>query len=208
MPGGRLEVDALAVQRGGRRLFEAMSFTATPGTFVSIRGDNGAGKSSLLRVLAGLAPAAAGEVRYANEPIRKWLTNAMPTVMFHGHTDGLKNDLDAIENLEFYHGVAPSVGDSPGELVRLLEQTGLDPARRVPVRMLSAGQRKRVALARLRLSSAKIWILDEPYINLDGAGQDLINGWLSDFLAGGGIAVLASHASDPISIEQRIDILL
>ena len=187
--GCLLSVADLELWRGQRCLFTALSFALTPGQVAVITGANGSGKTSLLRVLAGLAVARGGNVCWRGQPVHNLIAPQRAELLYLGHLDGLKRELTVLENLNLFRrlwGIA-----KPAEAV--LEPLGLDGLAGRAVRTLSAGQRRRTALARLGLSQADLWILDEPFTNLDAGGRELVEGWLRRHLHDGGLAVVATH---------------
>ncbi|MEX0900043.1 MAG: heme ABC exporter ATP-binding protein CcmA [Gammaproteobacteria bacterium] len=173
-----ITVTDLACRRGERVLFSGLSWRAGPGAAVRIRGRNGAGKTSLLRLLAGFGWPDAGFVH--REGAVAWV----------GHGDGLKSDLTPRENLEFHCALydVPHTAVAPA-----IERLGLASVANLPCRVLSAGQRRRAALARLCLGSAKIWLLDEPLTALDADAQRVVESLVDDHGRGGGITVFTSH---------------
>ena len=168
-----LEVENLAVLRGERPVFKGVSFRVTACGALVVGGANGAGKSSLLRVLAGLGRAEAGAVRWAGG------------IAYVGHLDAVKPGLTVAENLAF-HGIAG------------LEALGLADLADMPARFLSAGQKRRLALARLVGSSALLWVLDEPTVGLDAASVDRFGAIVAAHRARGGIVVAATHVALPL----------
>lgn len=186
----------LTVVRGDRCLFADLDFALQAGELLLVEGPNGSGKTSLLRAIAGLLPADEGEVRWCGENTRAIRQAFHAEVAWMGHRAGFKGDLTLLENLRFESGLRRPGGDA-GEAV--LERLGLAGLRRIPFRLLSAGQQRRLALARLLLSSAALWLLDEPFTNLDSAGRELVIEVLTAHLAAGGLAAMASHQ------EPRID---
>ncbi len=195
--GGRLEAAGLACVRGGRVLFRDLDLAVTAGRMLLVEGPNGSGKTTLLRVLCGLREPEAGEVRWNGRPLRRWGPAFRAAVAYVGHAPGLKDDLTAVENLRMaaaLGGHAPAM--PPGEA---LERVGLSDRAQVRAGALSAGQRRRLGLARLLVRPAVLWVLDEPLSAVDRAGERLVAGLLAAHLAAGGLAVVTSHA--PIGVE-------
>jgi heme exporter protein A len=189
-----LEATDLELWRGDRCLFTGLSVRAESGSAVHITGRNGIGKSSLLRVLAGLTRPETGHVSWRGQPISRNTVQYRAELAYLGHRDGLKNDLSPIENLQFSCALNPHSERPAGPDVRTcLQELGLAGVGDLPVRVLSAGQRRRVAIGRALLSSASLWILDEPFSNLDVAGREWGHGCLGQHLAHGGIALVTSH---------------
>ena len=186
-----LEARGLSFSRNDEPIFGPLDFALHEGETVLVEGDNGAGKSTLLRVLAGLLAPTAGEVRLHGEPLT--LANLSPQVALLSHHNGLKQELTAIENLRFAAGLhGMRQGLSP---VSALAAVGLDAFGDVPTRQLSAGQKKRVALARVLLAPVGLWLLDEPYANLDRDGIQLVNRLLENHANRGGAALITSHGA-------------
>lgn len=178
--------------RGERSLFNGLSLRVEAGECLVIRGENGSGKTSLLRMLAGLAPPADGAVYWngrqadrANEEYRREL-------LYLGHLLGLKEGLSAAENLTFASTVASDPA-SPSVVYDALHQAGLSGKEDLPVRALSQGQRRRVNLARLLLQKRALWVLDEPLTALDDKAGQWAMSMIDRHLAGGGVAVLTTH---------------
>ncbi|MCC5867346.1 MAG: cytochrome c biogenesis heme-transporting ATPase CcmA [Gammaproteobacteria bacterium] len=188
-----LEITDLAVSRGNRLLLEGLTLRLAPGELALITGPNGAGKTSLLRVVAGLSQAAAGRLCWQARALQTGDPEYAQMRIYLGHQAGLKADLSVTENLRFLVELQNHEFHSD-KLAACLASLGLAGAEDRPVRALSAGQRRRVALARLRLTAARLWVLDEPLTNLDVDGQALITGWLGEHLRTGGMAMIASHA--------------
>ena len=185
----RLRATDLAVRRGGRELISGLSFSLDAAQIAVLVGPNGSGKTSLLRVLAGLSPAAAGEITWDGKPLHRLLPEQRAEISYRGHLDGLKKDLTVAENLEFYRSLYGSTQDLPG----LLTALSIHDFAGQQLRFLSAGQRRRVGLAALKLSAAHLWILDEPMTNLDVEGRRLVSTWIDAHLASGGLAIVATH---------------
>jgi len=191
----RLNAQNLIMERGGRRLFSGLSFAVEAGSALIITGPNGSGKSSLLRALSGFLPLAGGA--FALEDGDPELTFA-EQAHYLGHLDALKSALTAGENLAFW---AAMLGGAPSAapIREALAQVGLAHVADFPVRSLSAGQKRRVALARLLVAPRRLWLLDEPTTALDAAAQDAFVGIVRRFLAGGGLVVAATHA--PLGLD-------
>lgn len=186
-----LEARGLAYARNDEPVFGPLDFVLHAGEVVLIEGDNGAGKTTLLKVLSGLLEPSAGEIRLNDEALT--LARLSHQVAMLGHLPGLKVDLTPLENLRFAIGV---FGLRPGmTLDTALQMVGLEGYEDVPVRQLSAGQKKRVTLARLLLVPAVLWLLDEPYANLDREGIDLVNRLLNEHAQRGGAALVTSHGA-------------
>ena len=186
-----LEARRLAFARNDEPVFGPLDFALHAGEVVLIEGDNGAGKTTLLRVLCGLLAPTSGDIRLDGEPLT--VARLSPQLALLGHRSGLKPDLDALENLRFAAGLhGLRAGMSP---TTALAGVGLDGYVGVPVRQLSAGQNKRVALARVLLAPVGLWLLDEPYANLDLDGIRLVNRLLERHANGGGAALVTSHGA-------------
>jgi len=186
----RLRAWDLAIERGGRRLFSGLSFEISAGSALIVTGPNGAGKSSLLRALSGFLPVQAGGFALeGGDPERTLGEQAH----YLGHADALKSALTANENLAFWAG---ALGGEPSrEASRAaLARVGLAHVIDFPARALSAGQKRRVALARLLVADRPLWLLDEPTTALDAAAQVAFTAIMQSYLDGGGIVVAATHA--------------
>ncbi len=186
-----IDVRGLCFARNDVPVFGPLSFGVDAGEALLVQGGNGAGKTSLLRVLAGLLDGAGGEAWFGGAP-------AMPAsrarhVAYLGHLPGLKADLSALDNLEYLCGLLGRRDSMDFE--QALGVVGLAGYEDAPVRTLSAGQRKRLALARLWLSPAPLWLLDEPYANLDLPGIELVNRMVQVHLDGGGGALVTTHGA-------------
>jgi heme exporter protein A len=191
-PNLRLEVHKLHLWRGDRHLLRGLSFALDPGSALQLLWPNGTGKTSLLRCLAGFLHAEEGQIRWGGVSVRADRDAFHWDMAYLGHDTALKADLTALENLRFACALRVPRGEAP--LQAALDSVGLskiDP--RQPVRSLSAGQQRRVALARLSLWDAKLWLLDEPASNLDAAGQAVLEALLKAHMESGGAAILATH---------------
>jgi heme exporter protein A len=189
VPDG-LEAEGLAAIRGERLVFSGLSFTLPPGGALLLEGPNGSGKSTLLRVLAGLGRAEVGTLRWNGEDALSDRTTHATRVAYLGHQDAVKPGLTVAENLAFW-GAAPQI---EAALARL-NLARLAP---LPARMLSAGQKRRLALARLALATAPIWLLDEPTLGLDTASVAALGTMLADHRATGGVVLAATHLPLPL----------
>ena len=193
-----LECRGLSFSRNEERIFGPLDFRLDAGEALLVLGGNGAGKSTLLRVLAGLLAAGEGEVQMGGQTVDQG--HRARGCTFLGHLPGHKGELSALENLRFTASLQAS-GLSPE---RALADVGLAGFEDNLARRLSAGQNKRLALARLRLSPAPLWLLDEPYANLDLDGIALVNRLIAGHLEQGGAALLTTHgayAAPPVPIR-------
>jgi len=187
-----LSVHDLACTRGERLLFKGMNFTVGSGELLLVQGGNGQGKTSLLRLLTGLSRPDQGEVRWRGELIQRQRDTYHAEMTYLGHANGVKEDLNPIENLRFAEGLRGHAFDA-ARATATLERLGLARCLDLPCRVLSFGQRRRVALAALLMSTAKLWILDEPLTGLDAHAVALMEQLIRDHLAGGGLAVATTH---------------
>ncbi len=193
-----LEAANLECERGERVLFSGLSFTLPPGNLMLIEGPNGSGKTSLLRILCGLARPTHGEVRWCGSEIGRAHEQFRSELIYLGHNPGVKSDLTPYENLGVTRDLTCSRKDIT--LDEALEQVGLAGFEDVPARTLSAGQRRRVALARLLVADASLWVLDEPFTALDTRGVMLVERMLSRHLERGGLAVVSTH--HPVTVAE------
>lgn len=202
-----LEAVNLGCARGERRLFSGLNFALPAGGFLQAFGPNGSGKTSLLRIICGLTAPAAGEVRWAGTNIRQLGEDYFAQIAYVGHQNGMKEELDPVENLRISCGVAGNALSKP-EAHAVLERVGLNKQRHLPARLLSAGQRRRLALSRLLASRATLWILDEPLSSLDDDGAMLARNLISDHLSNGRMAIIATHQEMSLSAGemQRIEL--
>lgn len=185
-----LTAESLACRRGNHLLFNGLSFNLGSGDLLVLRGANGAGKTSLLRLLAGLSRPAAGRVLWNDAAITHDPEAYFRQLHYLGHLDGLKPAFTAHENLYYsarLRGTAAALS--------ALDRFSIAPLADTPIRLLSAGQRRRIALARLLANPAPLWLLDEPSAALDHDGAQLLEQTLTDHCRNGGIAVIASHDS-------------
>jgi heme exporter protein A len=187
-----LQTTNLTGMRGERVLFEALDLTIQSGELVQIEGRNGSGKTTLLRVLAGLVDKESGEILWNGHSIDSDRDAYHNDLLYIGHQTGVKRELTAFENLRFYQQIHGMVCDPPS-LYFSLAQVGLAGREDMPVAKLSAGQQRRVALARLWLSKHKLWILDEPLTAIDKQGVAILTDLFVKHTQSGGIVILTTH---------------
>ncbi len=188
----RLEVEGLTFVRNEREIFTDLNFSIQSGQILQVEGHNGSGKTTLLRVLCGLTIPSEGEIRWCGERIRANLAEYNAELAYVGHAPGIKDELTPVENLEL--ATSMERGREGADAERVLERLRL-PAfcEDVPCRNLSAGQRRRVALGRLLMLDASLWVLDEPFTALDREGRALVEELLAEHVQRGGMAVLTTH---------------
>ncbi|MDX6711842.1 MAG: heme exporter protein [Blastocatellia bacterium] len=202
-----LEVANLGCVRGSRRLFRDLNFSVSPGSLVQLQGPNGSGKTSLLRIICGLAAPAEGEVCWRGENIRAINEEYFTSVRYVGHRNGAKEELTSVENLRISSGLeGGAVSDRQARAI--LERVGLAGREDLPVRLLSEGQKRRSALARLLTCRTTLWLLDEVLTSLDTAAVQLMKSILEEHLGEGGMAVIATHQELNISAGsfQRLEL--
>jgi len=187
-----LEARALSCMRGERQLFQDLNLTVSVGDCLHVRGENGVGKTSLLRLLTGLSKPDSGEVFWNGLSIAKESSDYHRGLLFLGHRDALKEDLTALENLQLY----AALDDIPlpdDKALAALWRFGLRGRECLPVNCLSAGQKRRVLMARMLTRQAQLWILDEPFNALDIHAVQALQGLITEHLEQGGLVVLTSH---------------
>ena len=189
------ERSGLAVVRNGRSVFSGLSFELAAGELLAVTGANGVGKSTLLRIVAGLLAPSAGRVSL--EPATA--DSLASELHYLGHLDGLKTTLTVRRNLEFWRALWV------GKAVELaLEAVGLGNLADLPVGLLSAGQRRRLAIARLLIDERALWLLDEPATSLDAAGEQMLGRLIAAHLAAGGMAMVATHRELPLAATATL----
>lgn len=191
--------------RGERTLFSGLNLQILPGQCLHIRGENGVGKTSLLRLLAGLASPESGEVLWSNHPITKEVAQYHSRLVFLGHRDALKEDLSALENLRIFAAI-DGVTLSERDALAALWRFGLKGREDLPVHCLSAGQKKRVLMARILTRNAQVWILDEPFNALDAQAVGELQALIVEHLKADGLVVLTSHQALSIPGLQVLDL--
>jgi heme exporter protein A len=183
----------LTCARGTKNLFEALSLNVAAGDFLLITGANGSGKSTLLRTLAGLRAPLEGTLHYAATPL------------YIGHTDALNGALNVMDHLAFWAGIAGQKKDE-AELLALLAKVGLNDLATTQTAKLSAGQKRRLNLCRLKLRASSVWLLDEPHASLDAAGITLLKKWIADQRVQGGAVIATSHSG--LEVEDGLTLSL
>jgi len=186
----QLTVENLQLWRGEAHLLKNLGFAVDAGCCLQVRGRNGVGKTSLLRALCGLTLLEEGQIRWRGQRVAADRSAFHSELAYQGHEVALKGDLSASENLRYGVGLRREV--SAAEIAAALQRVALA-ATDIPVRQLSAGQRRRVALARVLLLDVPLWLMDEPTSNLDADGHALVAALLGEHLAAGGLAVVATH---------------
>lgn len=182
----------LACLRGDRLLFKHVGFELNAGGLLYVLGENGSGKSSLLRMLCGLLMPEEGAVFWDGNKIKESAENYLPNLTYIGHLNGLKDDLTALENLQISARLAGGEVTSKQALVAL-KAIGIARCANLPVRVLSQGQKRRVALAMLWLTQSQLWILDEPFAALDVASTEVLASRLGEHMANGGMTIITTH---------------
>ncbi len=186
-----LAVEQVHVWRGDRHVLQGVSIDVHPRELVHISGPNGSGKTTLLRVISGLLRPEQGSVRWQGQSIVRSRTQYQAALAYAAHEPALKGDLTALENMRFAVGLKRRT--SASELQAALDRTGAGGCADLPARVLSAGQRRRVSLARVLAMRASVWLLDEPYANLDAAGSAVVSQMLQDHVRDGGLALVVAH---------------
>lgn len=200
-----LEARGISCVRGDRQLFSNLNLQIFPGQCLHVRGVNGVGKTSLLRLLTGLASPEAGEILWNGTLIKKDVSEYHSHLLFSGHRDALKEDLTALENLRMYAAI-DGLRISEKEAFAALWRFGLKGREDLPVNCLSAGQKKRVLMARMLIRRAQVWILDEPFNALDTSAVGELQALIGEHLEGNGVVVLTSHQALSIPGLQVLDL--
>ncbi|MDH4216634.1 MAG: cytochrome c biogenesis heme-transporting ATPase CcmA [Gallionella sp.] len=198
-----LEVSNLACSRGDHRLFAGLSFSLHPGQIMQVQGANGSGKTSLLRTLCGFLMPDEGGISWRGESIQDLDEEYYAEMLYLGHLNAIKDELSALENLRISAGLSGIELDEK-EALTALRRLGLRGRERLPTKVLSQGQRRRVALARLLVSDVKLWILDEPLTALDVGAVVLIQELIAEHLARQGMVIFTTHQPLQVAgVEMR-----
>ncbi|HEY5995129.1 MAG TPA: cytochrome c biogenesis heme-transporting ATPase CcmA [Gallionellaceae bacterium] len=187
-----LEVGNLGCVRGDHRLFAGLNFSLSRGELMQVQGPNGSGKTTLLRTLCGLAMPEAGEIRWQGKNVRDLGEEYLAELVYLGHHNAIKDELNALENLHINAGLAGTEVNEK-QALDALRRMGLRKKEHLPVKVLSQGQRRRVALARLLVTDAPLWILDEPLAALDVGAVDLMQELIGEHLSKGGMVIFTTH---------------
>ena len=200
----RFTGDDLTCIRGERIVFSGLSFALEAGSALVLSGPNGSGKSSLLRLMAGLLPSAAGQLAWDGEAIAEDPESHHGRLHFVGHLDAVKPALTLAENLAFWASVHRGAGAVPQAVEKALAVFAMDRLAALPARYLSAGQRRRLNLARIAAAPATMWLLDEPATALDAQSTARLEAAIAEHRGGGGIVVLATHAPLAVVDSQEL----
>jgi heme exporter protein A len=202
-----LEAENLECTRGDRKLFRNLDFSLESGTLVQLTGPNGSGKTSLLRMVCGLLEPTEGQIRWHGTQIRSLGEEYRALLTYLGHRNGLKEELSAIENLRIASGVAGLTIDGK-TCQSVLSAMGLAGREQLPVRLLSEGQKRRAALARLAICKTRLWLLDEVFTALDKTAVALVKNLIEAHLNNGGMAIIATHQELDLTASsfQRIEL--
>lgn len=192
----------LFCERDERVLFENLDFSIHPGDILQVEGPNGSGKTTLLKIISGLSRDYEGELLWQGQPMAEVRDDFYASTLYFGHLPGVKATLNPLENLRWYAAMHPHMQASTEQIYQALEQVGLYGFEDVPCHALSAGQHRRVSLARLYLSKAPLWILDEPFTAIDKAGVAAKEQLIAEHAAQGGTVVLTTHHELGIASRQ------
>lgn len=196
-----LSVEQVHVWRGDRHVLKGISLDVHAGELLHVSGPNGTGKTTLLRVMSGLLRPEQGSVYWRGQPIAAFADDYHAALAYASHEPALKGDLTALENLRYTVGLKRKA--SVDELLASLERTGVAHCAKLPARVLSAGQRRRVAMARVLAFEAPLWLLDEPFTNLDAAGSALLSTLLVEQVRRGGLALVVAHHDLNVGVPAR-----
>ncbi len=192
----------LTLVRGDRCLFTGVSFALESENLLVLEGRNGSGKTSLLKAIVGMIDLEEGEIRWNGRPVREVRQEFFGSLVWVAHRTGLKSDLNLVENLRFESNLRP---ESRHDMDAVLDRLGIQRLRKLPLRSLSAGQQRRVALARMLLADASLWLMDEPFTNLDREGRALVLDLVKEHLGRGGMCIMAAHQDIDLDVAtQRV----
>ena len=197
----KLSGDDLTLFRGDRCLFKHLDFALNAGELLLLEGQNGSGKTSLLRAIAGLIELETGSVSWNGVAVLGQRESFHNSLAWMAHRVGFKADLTVLENLQFESALRPQ---SDRELDEIFSRLGIGRLGRLPMRALSAGQQRRIALARMLMSAAELWIMDEPFTNLDRDGRALVIELVSEHLSRDGMALIAAHQDIDLDVPMQI----
>lgn len=186
----KLSGEDLTLVRGERCLFQGLDFALESGGLLLLEGRNGCGKTSLMRAIAGMLTLETGQISWNDVPVGKQRQEFHGSLVWLAHRTGLKGDLTLVENLRFERALRAQSNRDPEEVY---ERLGIARLKKLILRSLSAGQQRRVALARMLLADVPLWLMDEPFTNLDREGRALVMELVEEHLAGGGMCVMAAH---------------
>lgn len=187
-----LEVSNLACTRGDHQLFSGLTFSLSAGELMQVQGENGSGKTTLLRTLCGFMQPTAGEIRWRGRNVRELDEEYYAEMTYLGHLNAIKDELNALENLHISARLA-GCAVTEKDALAALRRMGLLRREHLPVKVLSQGQRRRVALSRLLLGNARLWILDEPLTALDVGAVRLMEELIGEHLSKGGMVIFTTH---------------
>ncbi|MCW8884083.1 MAG: cytochrome c biogenesis heme-transporting ATPase CcmA [Motiliproteus sp.] len=201
-----LEAKQLFCERDERVLFEGLDFALNAGEVLQVEGPNGSGKTTLLRILSGLSSAFEGDIFFQGEPVSEVRDNFLQSLLYFGHLPGVKATLTPEENLRWYAALHPETDTMRERILEALENVGLFGYEDVPCHSLSAGQNRRVSLARLYLSHAPLWILDEPFTAIDKKGVAAKEALIEKHAAAGGSVILTTHHELAIKNLRQVNL--
>ena len=196
-----LTADNLVGVRGDRLLFEQLNFNLSNGAVLYLQGENGSGKTTLLRTICGLSKPYEGAINWCGENINALAEEYSKNILYIGHLPGIKEDLTALENLQFSLAIS-GVNIAADKASEVLKMLGLAKGLNLPTRMLSQGQKRRVALARLWLQDLPLWILDEPFTALDVNATNLLKQKIEAYANDGGIVVMTTHQEVALNVPK------
>jgi len=196
----QLSAENLTLFRGDRCLFRGVSFALDAGELLILEGANGSGKTSLMKAIVGMLDLETGVVCWNGAPVSTQRQVFHGSLVWTAHRVGLKADLTLVENLRFEASLRPQAGD---DMEPVLERLGISRLKPLPLRSLSAGQQRRVALARMLLADVPLWLMDEPFTNLDREGRALVMRLVKEHLARGGLCVMAAHQDVEIDVPVK-----
>lgn len=196
----KLSARNLTLIRGETCLFQGLEFTLNRGELLLLEGHNGSGKTSLMRAIAGMLTLETGEIFWNDVPVSVQRQEFHGALVWLAHRTGLKGDLTLIENLRFEGSLRRQADVDPASI---FERLGISRLKRLPLRSLSAGQQRRVALGRMLMADVPLWLMDEPFTHLDREGRQLVMDLTAEHLASGGMCVMAAHQDVEVDATVR-----